>query len=120
MTKNEQIPSRHTAQEKSLTDLIGQLAEHSADVVRDEISLAKREMRENLERMQTGVIRLAIGSVIAVIALMSLCAALVIGLSYYMSLFTAALITGIGLLVIGGVIAYSGIYFFKKLRLELE
>jgi hypothetical protein len=90
-----------------------QLANNSAAMVRDEIQLVIQGIREKIAAFRTGVITLVIGAVIIFTAFMSLCAALIIGLTYYMSPLIAALVTVAVLALVGGIIAYTG---YKQLQ----
>jgi uncharacterized membrane protein YqjE len=107
-----------TMQRESFTELLGQLASHSASLVRDEIELSRQEVREKLQSLSSGAITLVAGVALVWIALLALCAAVVIGLSVYMGPGIAALVTGAVLLVIGGGIAYLGFRQLKNTSLK--
>jgi len=109
-----------TMQRESFGELLGQLVSHSASLVRDEIKLAKQEMLEELQSFRSGAITLIIGAALVWIALLSLCAAVVIGLSVFMGPGMAALVTGAGLVVVGGTIAFIGLRQLKKTMLKPE
>jgi len=109
-----------TMQRESFGELLGQLVSHSASLVRDEIKLAKQEMLEELQSFRSGAITLVIGAALVWIALLSLCAAVVIGLSVFMGPGMAALVTGAGLVVVGGTIAFIGLRQLKKTMLKPE
>lgn len=93
---------------ESVTELLRRIIDHSTVLARDEIELTKQEVREKVDKLSSAGIILAAGVMICLIALMSLCAALVINLTNYMSLTMAALITGAALGLIGTVIAIIG------------
>jgi len=107
-------------QRESFGELLGQLVSHSASLVRDEVKLAKQEMLEELLSFKSGAITLVIGAALVWIALLTLCAAVVMGLSAFMGPGMAALATGAGLAVIGGVIAFVGFRQLKKTTLKPE
>ena len=107
-------------QRESFGELLGQLVSHSASLVRDEVKLAKQEMLEELLSFKSGAITLVIGAALVWIALLTLCAAVVMGLSAFMGPGMAALVTGAGLVVIGGVIAFVGFRQLKKTTLKPE
>ena len=69
---------------KSIGELLGQLANNSAALVRDEISLARQEMAEKIKFFRSGVVTVAIGAVVGLIAVLTLTAAAVIGLAHLM------------------------------------
>jgi hypothetical protein len=109
-----------TMQRESFGELLAQLVSHSASLVRDEIKLVKQEMLEELQSSRSGAITLVIGAALVWIALLTLCAAVVIGLSVFMGPGMAALVTGAGLVVIGGAIAFIGFRQLKKTTLKPE
>jgi len=105
---NKVINKDSATQRESLTELLGQLANNSATVVRDEIDLVTQRIREKVREVRSGVLTVAIGAVICFAAFMSLCAALIIELTFYMSPVIAAVVTGAALALIGVVIAFIG------------
>jgi hypothetical protein len=110
---NKVINKDPTTQHESLTELLGQLANNSAAVVHDEIELVIQGIREKMRAARSGVLTVAIGAVIGFTAFLSLCAALIIGLTSYMAPVIAALVTGAAFALIGVVIAFIG---FKQLK----
>ena len=112
---NNNMANRDPAtQRESLSELLGQLASNSAAVVHDEIELVIQGIREMVRAVRSGVLTIAIGAVISFAAFMSLCAALIIGLTSYMAPVIAALVTGAVLALIGVVIAFIGYKQLKK------
>ena len=105
---------------ESIGELIGQLANNSAALVRDEIALAKQEMSEKVTTFRSGVVTVAVGAVIGFLAVMTLTAAAVIGLAHLMDSGYAALIVGGVLAIIGGIIAFNGINRLKQTSLKPE
>ena len=105
---------------KSIGELLGQLANNSAALVRDEISLARQEMAEKIKFFRSGVVTVAIGAVVGLIAVLTLTAAAVIGLAHLMDAGYAALIVGGVLAIIGGIIAFNGINRLKQTSLKPE
>ena len=103
-----------TTQRESFTELLGDLANNSAAVVHDEIELVIQGIREKVRAVRSGVLTVATGVVISFAAFMSLCAALIIGLTSYMAPVIAALVTGAGLALVGVVIAFIGYRQWKK------
>jgi len=109
-----------TMQRESFGELLAQLVSHSASLVRDEIKLVKQEMLEELQSSRSGAITLVIGAALVWIALLTLCAAVVIGLSVFMGPGMAALVTAAGLVVVGGAISFIGFRQLKKTTLKPE
>lgn len=105
---------------ESFGELLGQLANNSAALVRDEIALAKQEMSEKVSSFRTGVVTIAIGGVIALLGVLALIAAAIIGLAHYMDAGLAALLVGVVLAVVGGAIAFVGIGRLKRTSLKPE
>ena len=103
-----------TVQRESFTELLGQLANHSAAVFHDEIELVIQRISEKVRAVRSGVLTVATGAVISFAAFMSLCAALIIELTSYMAPVMAALVTGAALALIGVVIAFIGYKQLKK------
>jgi uncharacterized membrane protein YqjE len=114
---NTIVNKEPATQRKSFTELLGQLVKNSVAVVREEIELVIQRMCEKLEAVRGGVILLAIGAAISFVALMSLCAALIIGLTSYMAPAIAALVTGVLFTLIGIVIVIFGYKQLKKSNL---
>jgi VIT1/CCC1 family predicted Fe2+/Mn2+ transporter len=106
---NKDPATRH----ESFTELLEQIASNSAAVVHDEIELVKQGVREKMRAVRSGVLTVATGAAIGFAAFLSLCAALIIGLTSYMAPVMAALVTGAALAFIGVVIAFIG---FKQLK----
>jgi VIT1/CCC1 family predicted Fe2+/Mn2+ transporter len=100
-------------QRESLTELLKQLANNSAAVVRNEIELVIQEIREKGRDVRSGVLTVTAGAVICFAAFLSLCAAVFIELTSYMTPVFAALVTGAALALIGVIIAFIG---YRQLR----
>lgn len=94
---------------ESFGELLSQLASNSAALVRDEIELARKEVSEKIIVVRSGIVILAAGSLVALVAILTLTAAAVIGLSKYVGAGNAALIIGGGLALIGGITTVAGL-----------
>jgi hypothetical protein len=101
-------------QRESLTDLLKQLANNSASVVRSEIELVTQGIREKGRAARSGALIVATGVVISFAAFLSLCAALFIKLTCYMAPVIAALVTGAALAFIAVGVAFIGYRLLKK------
>lgn len=99
---------------ESFTELLVQLATSSAAMVHDEIELLIQGLREKVWAVRGAIFTIAIGAVIGLAACMSLCAAMIIGLSSYMAPIVAALVTGSALVLVGIVIGFIGYRQLKK------
>ena len=111
---NKRVENKDPAiQRKSITELVGQLAANAAAVFHDEIELVIQGIHEKVKVVRSGVLTVATGAIISFAAFMSLCAAVIIGLTSYMAPVNAALVTGVALALIGVGIAFIG---YKKLK----
>ena len=111
---NKVVNKGASTQRESLTELLRQLASTSAALVHYEIELLIQGIREKVRAARSGVLLVATGAVIGFAAFMSLCAALIIGLTSYMAPVIAALVTGAALALMGVVIAFIGYRQLKK------
>ena len=109
---NNVVNKDSTIQRDSFTELLGQLVGNLTAVVHNEIELVIYGMREQVTAARSGVLTIVTGAAISFAAFMSLCAALIIGLTSYMAPVIAALVTGTALALIGVGIAFIG---YKKL-----
>ncbi len=105
---------------ESFGDLLSRLANSSAALVRDEIDLAKQEIREKLRTLRTGIILASIAILVGTIALMTLEAAFVIGVGTLIGYGWSALAIGIGWAIVAGIFAGIGMSQFKKTKLKPE
>ncbi len=88
--------------------LIASAAEQMGQLVRQELALARAELAENAKRAGTGAGLFGGAGVVALYGLAVLIAAAVIALDLVVPLWLAAVIVGVLLLVIGGVMALMG------------
>jgi VIT1/CCC1 family predicted Fe2+/Mn2+ transporter len=110
---NKAVNKNPTTQRESFTELLGQLANNSATVFHDEIELVIQRIRKKLRAARSGILTVATGAAICFAAFISLCAALIIELTSYITPVMAALVTGAALALIGVVIALIG---YKRLK----
>jgi len=111
---NNVVNKDSTIQRDSFTELLGQLVGNLTAVVHNEIELVIHGMREQVTAARSGVLTIVTGAAISFAAFMSLCAALIIGLTSYMTPVMAALVTGSALAAIGVVIVFIGYRQLKK------
>jgi hypothetical protein len=108
------------ANRESFGDLLSQLANNSAALVRDEIALAKQEMGEKLGTVRSGAVVIAAGAILGMFGALSLVAAAIIGLGNVIGPGWSALIIGLVLGLAGGLIAITGIGRIKRTSLKPE
>lgn len=80
---------------KPLGDLFGDLASEMANLVRQEVALARVEMTQNAKRLGKNVGYLVVGGAIGYAALLAVIAAVIMLLDNYMPSWGAALLVGI-------------------------
>ncbi len=105
---------------ESIGELLGQLANNSAALVRDELALARQEMGEKVKSFRSGVVMVAIGAAVGLVAVLALTAAAVIGLAHLMDAGYAALIVGGVLAIAGGIVVSTGLNRLKETSLKPE
>ena len=102
--------------EPGLGDLIRQLAQDSAMLVRQEVALAKAELRQNVKSVARDVTMVVVGGVLALLGGLVLIAFLVIAVGDALDQYwLGALIVGLLFLVAGGLMAKS---FLGRLKQE--
>jgi len=120
MSRETTMRSESGTEHKSFGQLLSELIGHSAAVLRDEMALAKQEMQEKVQMLQSGLIAIAIGAIIGQVALITLCTAAVIRLAAFIGFEMSALIIGTGLALIGGIVALSGLRQLRQMNLKPE
>lgn len=100
---------RYREPEPSIGDLFGNLSQNFSTLVREEIRLAQVEMKQKGKKAASSLVSLAIGGFIAYAGFLVLLAAAVLGLSYFMWPWLAAVIVGVLVAVIGAVMLVSGL-----------
>jgi hypothetical protein len=88
--------------ERSLGDLFSELASETGTLVRQEVALAQAEVTKKATKVGKNVGYLAVGGAVAYAAVLAILAAVIIGLSYFIPAWAAALIVG----VVVGIAAY--------------
>jgi uncharacterized membrane protein YqjE len=111
---------QESRERESFGDLLTRLATASAALVRDELDLAKQEVREKIKSLRTGAIFTAVAALFGIIAIITLDAALVVGLGKIIGFGLSALVVGIAVAIIAGILAGIGISQFKKTNLKPE
>ena len=89
-------------------DLVKRLATQLSDLMHGELELARTELTEKGKRAGTGAGLAGAGGVVALYGLGVLIAAAVAALALVLPLWLAALIVGVALLIVGGVLALAG------------
>ncbi len=105
---------------ESFAGLLVELASQSSMLVREEVMLARRELREDFEQVQSALLKVALGIAGAVLAVFSLMASVILALSQYWQPWQAALAVGLSLTVVAGAIIFNGLAQMKQARLMPE
>jgi uncharacterized membrane protein YqjE len=107
-------------QRESFGELLGDLAGQSAGLVRDEIKLARQEVKEKLHSYKGALVLLLTGGIIGLFAAVALGAAFVIWLGEQIGMAAAAALTGLGLVLIAGALLLYARAVFSHLSLKPE
>ncbi|NLE81656.1 MAG: phage holin family protein, partial [Rhodococcus sp.] len=110
------IGNEPEANRASITDLLRQLASESGNLVRQEMNLAKLEIKDTASQFARDGVKLALGAGLAATGGLALTAflILVIGNILNAAYWAGALIVGVLFLLVGALIARSGINNMKE------
>ena len=100
-------------QERSLGELFSELAAETSTLVRQEVTLAKTELSQKAGKIGRNVAYLAVGGAFAYAALLAFMAASIIALANVMPWWAAALVVGVVVAIVAGVILFAGYYGLK-------
>jgi uncharacterized membrane protein YqjE len=92
----------------SAADLVKQVSEQTQRLIRQELSLAKLEVSEKVKHAGIGAGMFGAAGLVAILALGTLVATLVLVLATAMDAWLAALIVTVALLALAGVLALAG------------
>ena len=118
MQMRDNINRSELVNRESFGELLKELANNSAALVRDEIALAKQEMGEKVETVRSGAVTTAFGAFVGLIGIMALTAAAIAGLATVVGVGLSALIIGFALVLVGGGLAMKGIGQIKSTSLK--
>lgn len=109
-------PSTGNGAEPGLTDLFRRLADHASSLVRGEVALAKLEMREAARGLMRDSTKLVLALTLAWFGGLALTAAAAIGVGHLLGgrFGLGALIVGVVFLVVGALLARSGMRVFSS------
>ena len=108
------------ADRESFRDLLTELANGSAALVRDEIDLARHEVTEKIQSFRTAFIVIGAAAFIGMLAVMALIGAAIGGLSLVIGPTLASLCIGVALGIIAAMALFAGIRIVKKTKLKPE
>lgn len=107
-------------QRESFGELLGDLAGQSAGLVRDEIKLARQELKEKLFSYKHALVVLLASGIIGLLAAVTLCAAFVLWLGEQLGLLPAVALTGLGLALLAMIMLLYVRALFSRLSLKPE
>jgi hypothetical protein len=102
-------------EERSLGELFSGLARETGTLVSKEVQLAKVEMTLKAKVAGREAAVVAIGGAITVLGAFALISALIFGLATFMPLWASALLVGVVVTSVGGILASLGIRALKDL-----
>ena len=104
----------HAVQDRSIGELFGDLSRETTTLIRQEVALAKAEVREKVPKIGRDVAFIAVGGMLAYAGLLALVATAIIALAYAIPWWLSALIIGVVVIAIGGALAMSGVNALKR------
>lgn len=111
---NEHIATERT-ETASTTELIGSAFDEAKTLIKIEVELAKREARSEITHLKTAGIAFAVAAVTAIVGLATLLVSLVLATG---AQWEVALAIGAGLVVAGGIAAFTGVGLVPRKPLE--
>jgi hypothetical protein len=109
------------ADTRSLGDLLSELSQETATLVRQEVALARTELTRNVARIQRHAVLIVAGGVIAYAGMLSGVAAVVLALVRFgVTPWLAALLTGVGVAGLGYALLQQGLSGLKRDPITLE
>lgn len=101
-------------EERSLGDLFSELAGETSTLVRQEVALAQTELTQKAVKVGKNVGYLVVGGAVAYAALLALLTALIIGLGTLIGYGFSALIVGVIVAVVAGILIMSALNTLKN------
>jgi len=100
--------------ERSIGELLGDLMQQTGTLVRQEVKLATTELSDKASRVGKEIGALAVGGAVAYAGFLALLAAIIIGLGQLgLPWWIAALIVGVVVVAIGGLLVQKGLTALK-------
>lgn len=101
-------------QDRSIGELVADLAKETGTLLRQEVALAKTELTEKATRAGRNVGYLAVGGAVAYAAFLAVAAAVIIALAQVMATWVAALAMGVVLGIAGAVLISKALAALKE------
>jgi Putative Actinobacterial Holin-X, holin superfamily III len=97
-----------TQSDRSTAELLRQLSQQTGDLVRQEMELAKAELRVKGKAAGLGAGMFGGAGIVALYGIGALTAAAILGLAVVLDAWLAALVVGVGYLAVAGILALTG------------
>jgi hypothetical protein len=97
-----------TQNDRSTAELLRQLSQQTGDLVRQEMELAKAELRVKGKAAGLGAGMFGGAGIVALYGIGALTAAAILGLAVVLDAWLAALVVGVGYLAVAGILALTG------------
>lgn len=104
--------------EMTTPELLKALSEESQQLVKSDVDIAKKEMKQSGKKAAMGGGLLAAGGVMGLVGFIWLVGAAIFALALALPMWASALIIGGGVAIIGGAIAWAGAERMKELKPE--
>ena len=104
----------HSRDERSLGELFSELSRQTSTLIRQEVALAKAEMKQKGTEAGKDVGMMVAGGALAYAGLLALISAVVIVLAEVMAWWLSALVVGLVIVGIGGLLAQRGLAALKQ------
>jgi len=106
--------------DRSLGDLFSELAAETGTLVRQEVALAQVELTAKASQVGKNVGFLAVGGAVGYAAMLAILAGVILGLSYFMPAWLAAVLVGGVVAIAAYVLITSALAELKKMNLTPE
>lgn len=106
--------------ERSLGDLFSELAGETGQLIRQEVALAQAELTTKATQVGKNVGFLAVGGAVAYAAMLAILAGVIMGLSYLMPAWIAAILVGAVVGIAAFVLISSALAELKKTNIKPE
>lgn len=104
--------------DESITDLLGKIASGSATLVREEVQLARQEMRERFQALTAGAVTTAVGAVLGSVAFLTLWSALLVWMCFFWPAPAVMAVAGTALGLVGAAVIFAGVRLLQKTTAE--
>lgn len=105
-------------EERSIGDLFSELASETSTLIRQEMALAQTEMTQKATKAGKNVGYLAVGGAVGYAGLLAIVAGVIMGLSYLIPAWIAALLVGAVIAIASYVLISSGLTALKNMDVK--